>query len=62
MTLNDDDKLRQLDEQWREQLLDDDRMRELTERLDQNFRSSRALARARQGRPSGRRLRRSSTL
>ena len=56
------DKIRQLEEQWCEQSIDDERMRELPQRIDRKPRSSRALSRARQGRPSGRRLRRSATL
>jgi hypothetical protein len=60
MTLDDD--IQRLTEQWCEQLFEDERMGELTERLDRKPKSSRALSRARQARPSGRRLRRSSTL
>jgi hypothetical protein len=59
---DEDDRIRQLEEQWRQQLFDDERMRRLPEWLDQKSQSSHALSRVRQGRPSGRRLRRSATL
>ena len=57
-----DDEIQRLTEQWDEQLLDDERMRKLPDWLNRNLRSSHALTRARQARPSGRRLRRSATL
>jgi hypothetical protein len=62
MRMTHDDDIQRLTEQWRDELFDDERMRELPEWLDRKPRSSHALSRARQGRPSGRRLRRSATL
>jgi len=55
----DDEQLSRLEEQWREEVLEDERMRASTEWSNPKPQFSRALSRARQGQPSGRRLRRS---
>ena len=55
----DDEQLSRLEEQWREEVLEDERMRASTEWSTTKPLSSRAFSRARQGRPSGRRLHRS---
>ena len=55
----DDEQLSRLEEQWREEVLEDERMRASAEWSNPKPQSSRALSRAHQGRPNGRRLRRS---